>query len=730
MTSWSLAYSFWVLTAALLVWAAAGWICYANWRRNGRRGAAAWLEGLRFVLITLLGLTLLRPEFVRQMQRTETPEIAVLWDASDSMQTRDLIVSTQVVSRAEWLDARRNEEFWKPLESSAKVIVEPFSAPPEGTNRPAGDIGTDLSRALENAFQRQNNLKAVVMLTDGDWNIGKSPVGIATRYRDQGIPVFTVAVGREEPVPDLVLENVSAPSYGLFGERISIPFKIQSHLPREVKTTVVLAQGEREEATKEVTIPPRGEFRDAIVWSPRSVGDAALTLTVPVQPDESLTDNNTQSFRIAVRVEKLKVLVVDSLPRWEYRFLRNALERDPGVEMHSILFHPGMGRGGGRNYLSGFPSSKELLSQYDMIFLGDVGIGDNELTPKDAELIRGLIEQQSSGLVFIPGRRGRHLTLMETELKDLYPVVLDSSKPEGFGLQNESHLALTTFGRPHLLTRFESEEDRNEELWRQLPGFFWSAAVEKSRPGSEVLGVHSSLRNTWGRIPLLATRSAGSGKVLFLGTDSAWRWRLGVEDKYHYRFWSQVVRWMAHQRHMAGKDGIRLSFTPETPLAGETVFLQSTVFDSGGFPIEQGPVTGRIVSPSGRSERLDFAPLEGGWGVFKSNFAPQEGGIYKLQIDSEPHNRRLETELVVRHPDREKLGQPINAEILREVANVTRGASGMIEDLDAIVEQIALLPEPQPIERRVRLWSDPWWGGFLLLLLGIYWTGRKLAGMI
>src|SRR6266404_4244002 len=69
-----------------------------------------------------------------------------------------------------------------------------------------------------------------------------------------------------------------------------------------------------------------------------------------------------------------------------------------------------------------------------------------------------------------------------------------------------------------------------------------------------------------------ATRAAGSGKVLFMGTDSAWRWRRGVEDKYHYRFWSQVVRWMAHQRHLSEKQGILLTFSLEVPQAGETVF--------------------------------------------------------------------------------------------------------------------------------------------------------------
>jgi hypothetical protein len=466
------------------------------------------------------------------------------------------------------------------------------------------------------------------------------------------------------------------------------------------------------------------------LWSSRLVGEAALTLKLPLEQDEGLPDNNEQSFRINVRVETLKVLVVDSLPRWEYRYLRNALARDPGVELHSLLFHPNSATGGGRGYLPSFPNTKEAISKYDVIFLGDIGIGGNELTEQNAELIKGLVEQQSSGLVFLPGRRGRQMTFLNSPLRDLVPVVLDQTKPEGIGLQNESALLPTASGRRHWMTRFESDEMRNEEIWKQLPGFYWSAAVEKSRPGSEVIAVHSAQRNAWGRIPLLVTRSAGSGKVLFMGTDSAWRWRRGVEDKYHYRFWSQVVRWMAHQRHLSQKEGISLAFTPETPQIGDTVFLQTTVLDSSGYPVEGGPVEGKITSPSGRIERMPFSMLEGGWGVFKAGFNPQESGDYKIEIDAPKHGRKLDTTLAVAQPQIEKQGQPINAEILREIASITRGASVSVDGLQELVQKISLLPEPKPIERRTRLWSDPRWGGLILGLLAIYWTGRKLAGLI
>ncbi|MGI8964646.1 MAG: hypothetical protein ACR2H1_00995, partial [Limisphaerales bacterium] len=440
--------------------------------------------------------------------------------------------------------------------------------------------------------------------------------------------------------------------------------------------------------------------------------------------------NNQRDFRINIRVEKLKVLLVDSLPRWEYRYLRNALERDPGVEMNCILFHPGMTTGGGKNYLPAFPNTKEALSKYDVIFLGDVGLGENELTEKDAALIKGLVEQQASGVIFLPGKRGREKTFLNSSLKDLYPIVLDEKKPAGIGLQNEANLLLTPIGKRHLLTRFDSDENLNDELWKQLPGFFWSAAVEKIRPGSEALAVHSSLRNSFGRLPLLVTRPAGSGKVLFMGTDSVWRWRRGVEDKFHYRFWSQVVRWMAHQRHLSEKDGIRLSYSPETPQMGDTVFLQSTILNSSGSPVENDSVTGKIISPANRAERLEFSAVTGGWGVFKSNFAPQEPGKYKVQIASQKSGRNLETEIIVTQPQREKIGQPINAEILREISSNTHGTNASYENLEKIVQQISLLPEPKPMEKRIRLWSNPFWGGLILLLLAAYWSGRKLAGLV
>jgi hypothetical protein len=310
------------------------------------------------------------------------------------------------------------------------------------------------------------------------------------------------------------------------------------------------------------------------------------------------------------------------------------------------------------------------------------------------------------------------------------PIAYDDTKPNGVGLPTESTLLLTTVGRGHFLTMLANDELRNEEVWKSLPGFYWCSGVLKSRAGSEVLAVHSSLRNTSGRIPLLVTRPFGSGETLFMGTDAAWRWRRGVEDKYHYRFWGQVVRWMSHKRHLAAGKGVRLVYNPENPRVGESIYLNATVFDASGFPLEKGTVYAIIVAPSGQTERLELMPVPGGWGVFKGGFLAREGGRYKITIASDKAARNLETEIMVARIQREKLGQPINAAVLREMADLTTGKTGNFRDMSDIVKQITALPEIKPLELRIKLWANPWWAGLLILLLGIYWTGRKVVGMI
>lgn len=722
-------WTFTTLIISVVVLIAAAVCCFISWRRSGYSRSMMWLEVFRLALITMVLVTLNQPEFTQEIKPQEQPTLVVLHDVSGSMKTQDVInpqaPAEKPKTRADAVAPVILPELWKPLEGRLNVVFEPFSSQP-----PTGEKGTDLSTALQSTAEKHANLRGVVLLSDGDWNVGQSPGSAASALRVKNVPVFAVGVGSEERLPDMQLAASDAPTFGVVNKSLRIPFRIISWLPadRDVKVSLTGTRGET--VAKNVRVSGMGQQPDTIDWKPEKTGEYTLTLEIPVDESETLPDNNRLTIPITIRDEELKVLVVESFPRWEYRYLRNALERDPGVAVSCLLFHPDLDAvGGGRGYLDQFPTEKELFA-YDVVFLGDAGVGPKQLTPQDCVNLKQLVRSQAGGLVFMPGFRGFENSLQTSELDDLLPVVLDQTHPKGHGSSRPARFSLTEAGRRSLLTRLEPEDDENERVWNGLPGFQWYAAAERAKIGAQVLATHDSDSTSFGRVPLIVTRTVGTGKVLFMGTDGAWRWRKGVEDLYHYRFWGQVVRWMAYQRNMSQGAAMRLFYSPDRPEAGNVVTLNANVMSTAGDPLRAGTVIAQIVSPSGQTDSVRLAPAgEDSWGLFTGSFVPTEGGQYKFVTSCAETGGRLETIISVLGQEKELIGQPARVDVLKEIAQVTRGQLTTVSEIQNLVDHIAAMPEPEPVIRRFRLWSHPAWGGLIVLLLGGFWTGRKLAGL-
>jgi len=529
-------------------------------QRTRFKRSQCFLEAIRFLLICTVALVACQPEWLQQFLPKSEPTLLVLWDQSNSMATEDVIDADQpaaaAISRAAAIEKLTQSEFWEPLSQvneqgeRLNVVIEPFSSSLDESKK-----GTDINAALTGLEQKYENLRAVVLMSDGNWNVGGVPTEAATRLRMKDVPVFAIQAGSEESLPDLEVVSLDAPTFGVIDKPTRIPFSVSSTMAREVPVNVSLTSTDGERLEETFTVPANGTLQSAFVWRPKKVGEFELELKCPLVADERIENNNSLKAPISIRKESLKVLIVESTPRWEYRYLRNALVRDPGVDVKSILFHPSLKNvGGGKDYLKEFPKKDEELLKFDVILLGDVGIGKNQLTVEDCTRIRGVVENQATGLILMPGFKGKQLSLYETDLKALFPIVFDAQQPKGWGNRIPSKFQLTEAGVGSLLTKLADSAEANDSVWRSLPGFQWYAPVLRAKVGSEVLAVHATESNDNGRIPLLVTKTFGAGKILFMGTDGAWRWREGVEDKYHYRFWGQVARWMAYQRNMAGGD--------------------------------------------------------------------------------------------------------------------------------------------------------------------------------
>jgi hypothetical protein len=713
------------------------WLCVLSYRRAPDKKRAFLLESMRFFIAALVAVLLQQPEWRTTVTPNTKPRIAILWDDSKSMQTTDaqlpevLSPKQEITTRADFTKRIIESPLWNSLAANGanEIITRSFAQHPEDPALQAS-AGTDLSQPLNEILEKENNLRAAILISDGDWNLGAPPVSAAQKFLLRKIPLYTIPAGAPVRLPDLDLLDINAPTYAIVGENLQIPFSIRSSLNREVRTTVRLRDNSGRERTKTITLPPNKTVFDSILWKLEKEGSSTLELSFPVVKEELVPQNNVRSFSLTGKPEKIRVLVIESLPRWEYRYLRNALSRDPGVSLSCLLFHPQLGIGGGPDYIEKFPEKIEDLAQYDVIFIGDVGITDNQLTKPQCELIRGLVENQAAGLVFLPGSQGNQFSLLDTELADLLPVYLDASKKNGITEANPAPLALTSDGASSLLTMLGDTEEDNPVVWQSLPGFYWHAPIQRAKAGTTVLAVHANrYSGNYGRVPLIVTKTAGSGKILHMGIDSAWRWRRGVEDKYHYRFWGQVARWMSYQRNMAAGQQLRVFYTPERPSPGDSVTLSANAFDKNGAPLNDGKVAINLTSPQGSSRMIELIKDDNAWGSFRGRFPIDAPGAWKLTAnivgdDAKP----VTTTILAQTIDLEKTGQPARPEVLEELSRIAKARMISPQALENLIKEINALPEPRPLENRIPLWHHWIMITFLITLLALFWIFRKLSG--
>lgn len=721
-TPLTLAFSALAIVAAIV-------ICVRAWNRSGRSGAMAWLELLRFSFITLAVFTLNQPEIVTLFQPKVRPTVAVLVDDSASMDTADVHPTgdpTDCIRRTEAAKQFVQHAAWDAVKRDVDLVVEHFSSK---LNDPRE--GTDLNSAMSQLIEQQADLRAVVLVSDGDWNTGDAPRVAATRLRLNDVPVFAAVAGSDERLPDLRLTSFDVPTFAIAGKPLRIPYTIDSSLPRDLELMVELKADDRPVEQRKVRVAGMGRTQETVEWRPTETGEFQLSLTIPSEPDEYSKDNDSQTVPITVRHESLRVLIVESYPRWEYRYLRNALERDPGVTVNCLLLHPKLPKpGGGRGYLAEFPKEQDLF-KFDVVVVGDMGVGEKQLTVQQCHQLKQLVSSHAGGLIFLPGFHGKQQSLVDSPLDDLLPVIVDREQPDGLGSERPAQFQLTDVGRKSLLTRLEPDNEQNVQVWRGLPGFHWYAAVLRAKVGSEVLATHQTATTRFGRVPLIVTRGFGTGKVLFMGTDGAWRWRRGVEDRYHYRFWGQVVRWMAYQRTMSNGESIRLFFSPDRPVSGDVLTLNANVMTPSGEPLQEGRVVVQVSSPSGATESVTLQPAgEESWGLFTGSIVPEEGGTYEMVTSCVETEAKLVTEVAIEGLKREQRGEPARYDVMEEIAKISRGELLAINDVETIVDKVRSLPQPEPTIQRLRIWSHPLWGALLMLLLTLFWITRKLVGLV
>ena len=129
-------------------------------------------------------------------------------------------------------------------------------------------------------------------------------------------------------------------------------------------------------------------------------GAARIGIAIEAFSDESTAANNLVERSVRVVNEKINVLCIEGSARWEFRYLRAMLKRDPRINATFIATRsqPELAQNSSE-YIAEFPEDREEAFSYDLVILGDV---DSSFFSTEAFLrLEELVRERGGSLLML-----------------------------------------------------------------------------------------------------------------------------------------------------------------------------------------------------------------------------------------------------------------------------------------------------------------------------------------
>ncbi len=642
---------------------------------------------------------------------------------------------------------------------------------PEG-NKP-GEAYTDLKLPLKQGLSLREELKdgliGIVIFSDGQHNWGRPPGEFAYQLghtdNKPGVPVYTVVCGAKVPPPDLAIASLKAAPPIVFKNGVAeLDLRVAAQNLPEGKIKVTVAYPDAPELPERRPIVEFIDFDGINQPPPRTIPvkmerAAAEKLTVSVElipkdgskVEDRFPENNTRQVVVTVAPDKAKVLVVDGEARWELHYLQSVLNRDETMETSSVVFGQPRLNIVKNDELAALhlPDVKlpgaDDLPRNDCIILGDVA--PESLPFDERSRLEKFVADRGGTLVILAGKQAMPLEFLRPG--DPIGRMLPIMSPKAIDRTDGFRIGLSAEGMQTGFLRLESEPGLNEERWAALPPHYW-AVVGKPKPGAAVLAYaqpdgEKTTADAEQTQALIVRQNYGFGRVVYVGLDSTWRWRFKQGDKYHHRFWSQLIRWAASDRALiSGNEFVRFGVREPVYRSDQEVEMLARLGEKAQRLSRGATVSARLLrqsKPGGPEETVALTSLKsnpeipGQYEGAQANLPP---GDYSMELairelDDKligPDGRKLRSSFKVLPPESgEMLNLATNWETMKEIAEKSGGAMYSADRVSELLEILKVRTASREIATDKYLWQSWWLLIPVLCLLAGEWLLRKFAGL-
>lgn len=665
-------------------------ILYRGQKNKFQPTSLFWLAiVLRALSVCLLTFLLLSPIVRYLKQKEEKPTLVFLLDESASMkQGFRFTDSTQFRKTLDQVQQQLSGDF--------EIQRYSFGAELDDSIHYSYTKGqTDISSQLESVYSstENQNLGAVILISDGIYNRGNSPLSLQLPGRGQ---MYTIGIGDTTVQKDALVSRLFANRIVYLGDQFAIRSDIAVYgaAGQQVKVSISASDG-RILNTQTINVRDNRFSQSVETIVPASVaGIHAYKVQVAALDGEQNTANNSQQVYVEVLDSKESILILAQAPHPDVYALRDALTKN-------------------KNYKVTVSTVQELSTvgqDYNLIILHNLpSVGNN---------VSAVIEKASksgTSLWFITGAQ------TAIPLLNQYQQAVQLTSRGG-----------TTDAQAILNSNFTFFNPGNTQGIQNLPPLSAPFADYSLGTGAQTL-FNQKLGSVITNYPLWVLQNNNNQRIGVTCGEGLWRWRMYnyTQNKNTELCDGLLTKTAQFLSVKQDKRPFRTILSKTVYSENEPVILDAELYNTNYELVNEPDVQLNLVDESGKKQQLNLNKNSNSYSLNLGNLA---AGKYQYTASTNWNGKSFSSggQFTVYEQNIELLNTTADFGMLNQLARNQGGSFLFGTQLSELTTLIRKNADIKPILKS-EVTTDPlinwkWLFALALFFLGMEWFIRKQSG--
>ncbi|GAB5466694.1 MAG: hypothetical protein Kapaf2KO_21300 [Candidatus Kapaibacteriales bacterium] len=581
---------------------------------------------------------------------------------------------------------------------------------------------TSISSAIDYTVDlfRSENIRAAVILSDGNSNSGSSPVVAASKSR---LPFYTIGFGDTTRIQDIKLSNIKIPSRAKVGDIVPISTEVEWSGVPEKEYRLVLTSDNSIIDEKSIKVSgTKGTSIVNMLMYADTIGLKNLSISIDTFSNEKNKVNNAFERLLKVEPNESSIALFSGAPTADLRFLLNQIQSKKGTTIQKFIQ-----RKGSDFYVA--PTDKNLKD------IGILVLNNFPISTTSDESLKLISEKLAAGtsMLFMAGPQtdyrklkqlGRYLPFEVVQHNSReYPVSVDPAN----GITSKS------------LFSIEGKSISPKE-WKNLPPITKTETYIKLTQGAEAVA-SSMVGSMSSNDGLISVKNSSRTNVLAIMGYDLYNWKLkdyalgksiGSEG---YDFYSGfIANLFSYLEANKNTNNVNIELSKNEFSPNEDISFDISVKDKSGNPINDASVDVTITSTDYKQEYKATGKGLGRYVLALPSFSPAQYTVSATaSFDNTLIGKDIEGFKVLDIPI-EYRTTGLNDELLKSISDVSSGKYYLHSQLSGLKNEIENHPafksrseEKRSIEK-IYLW--PWLLIVVLVLFSLEWFFRKRFGLL